>query len=82
MRRAVLVFLCGAVAGALIGAVAASALTRSMLESALQQNPGYTGEGLLYVPAVVTFARTALGGGLALIYLSLQARRHRADRQA
>jgi uncharacterized integral membrane protein len=80
--RGILVFLASAVAGALVGVAAASALTRSMMERALQQNPQYTGEGLQYIPAVVTFAGTALGGGLAMIYLALRARRHRANRQA
>jgi hypothetical protein len=82
--RALLLFLSGAVAGALIGSACASALTRSMMASARQQNPRYTGEGLEYVAAAVIFAGAALGGGLAMIYLAVRARRvrgHRANRQ-
>jgi hypothetical protein len=78
--RAPVVFLLGAVGGALIGVAAGSALTRSMLASARQQNPGYTGEGLEYVAIAVTFAGTALGAALAMIHLRVRARRARRQR--
>ena len=78
--RAPLAFLAGAVGGALIGVAAGSALTRSLLASAREQNPGYTGEGLEYVAIAVTFADTALGAALAMIYLRLRARRARRQR--
>lgn len=65
--RAVLVFVAGAVAGALAGITAAAAVTGSLRASARQHNPRYTGEGLEYVAISVTYAGTALGGGLALL---------------
>lgn len=78
--RAILVFLAGAVAGALLGAAAGTALTSSMMAATRQQNPQYTGEGLEYVAIAIVFAGTALGGGLAMIYLALRARRARRQR--
>lgn len=51
-----------------------------MMVATRQQNPQYTGEGLEYVAIAATFAGTALGAVLALIYLAARARR-RARRQ-
>jgi uncharacterized integral membrane protein len=78
--RTVVVFLSGAVAGALLGSVAGTALTRSMMAATRQQNPQYTGEGLEYVAIAATFAGTALGAVLAMVYLAARARRTRRQR--
>ncbi|HEY0015222.1 MAG TPA: hypothetical protein VGC13_02845 [Longimicrobium sp.] len=78
--RAILVFLASAVAGALIGAAAGAALTSSMMAATRQQNPQYTGEGLEYVAITVIFVGTAVGAGMAMIYLARRARRARKHR--